>query len=247
MLLSMAAEAQTVRGDLNGDGKLDVADVVTLVNMVLNQESSTVPAGLEAVDLGLPSGTKWANMNVGAEKPEDVGLYFAWGETTGYGSDVSDGRNFGYESYKWCNGTNATITKYCLTEANGTVDNKSVLEPEDDAANVSWGSQWYMPTVTEIEELVSYTVPEWTTLNGVSGRKFTSTINGNSIFLPASGLRYETDIYTQSTVGNYWSSMLYELRSTMVYTFAFDADNLYTRNRYGDRTSGCTIRPVFRK
>ena len=74
MLLSMAAEAQTVRGDLNGDGKLDVADVVTLVNMVLGQESSTVPAGLEAVDLGLPSGTKWANMNVGAEKPEDVGL-----------------------------------------------------------------------------------------------------------------------------------------------------------------------------
>ena len=96
MLLSMAAEAQSLRGDLNGDGKVDVTDIVTLVNIVLDKESSTESTGRETVDLGLPSGTKWANMNVGAEKPEDVGLYFAWGETTGY---LGDDHNFAWETH----------------------------------------------------------------------------------------------------------------------------------------------------
>jgi len=148
------------------------------------------PAGVEAVDLGLPSGTKWANMNVGATAPEDYGLYFAWGETMGYTSDTSDGHSFDWENYKWCNGSGKTLTKYCTTSDYGTVDNKMVLDLEDDAAYLNWGDKWRMPTITEIQELLDNTTSEWTTQNGVYGRKFTSKSNGNAVFLPAAGYRY---------------------------------------------------------
>ena len=123
------------------------------------------PEGAVAVDLGLPSGTKWANMNVGAEKPEDYGLYFAWGETVGHTGDISDGRLFDWASYKWCNGSEDSLVKYAI------VNNKIVLDLEDDAAYVNWGSDWRMPTLTEIKELLDNTTFERIIQNGVNGCK----------------------------------------------------------------------------
>ncbi|MBP3849558.1 MAG: hypothetical protein J6E43_01960, partial [Prevotella sp.] len=153
------------------------------------------PAGVEAVDLGLPSGIKWANMNLGAEAPEDHGLYFAWGETVGIDIESEEERVFDWDSYKWSNGSSTTMTKYCTEgihysydghEYFGTVDNKTELDPEDDAAYVNWGTEWRMPKVEDIMELLNNTTSEWTMQNGVDGRRFTGA-NGNSIFLPVTG------------------------------------------------------------
>ena len=196
------------------------------------------------MDLGLPSGTKWANMNVGAEQPEDYGLFFAWGETTGYGSDTSDGRSFYWTSYKWCNGSENTLTKYCTDNSYGTVDNKTVLDLEDDAAYVNWGSDWRMPTFTEIQELLNNTTSEWTTVNGVKGRKFTSKTNGNSIFLPAAGYRDGSSLYNQTSYGYYWSSSLNESLPYYARYLRFNSENAYPYYYY--RYIGFTVRPVLR-
>ena len=161
------------------------------------------PAGAVAVDMGFPSGTKWANMNVGAETPEGYGLYFAWGDVVGYTSDISDGHKFSWYAYKWMNpgGTSwQDINKYQIddemfmgcwydNDLNFMGDGKSILDIEDDAAHVVWGGKWVMPRIEEIQELIANTTVEWMTENGVGGMKFTSKFNGNSFFLPAAGTR----------------------------------------------------------
>ena len=209
--------------------------------------SGTAPEGMVAVDLGLPRGTKWANMNVGATAAEDYGLYFAWGETVGYGSDTSDGHLFDWSGYKWCNGSSSTLTKYCTNSSYGTVDNKKVLDPEDDAAHVNWGGDWRMPTIDEIRELLNNTTSEWTTVNGVNGRRFTSKTNGNSIFLPAAGCRYSSDLDYLGTYGRYWSSSLSEYSDNAHY-LVFNSEGANAGDYYYlyGRGSGFTVRPVLR-
>ena len=130
----------------------------------------------EAVDLGLPSGIKWATCNVGATKPEEFGGYYAWGET-------EEKDDYSWGTYKWCNGSSTTMTKYCIDSSYGTVDNKTVLDLEDDVAHVKWGGSWRMPTRAEQEELRNNCTWTWTTQNAVNGYKVTSKTNGNSIFL----------------------------------------------------------------
>ena len=204
-----------------------------------------------AVDLGLPSGTKWANMNVGASKPEDYGLYFAWGETVGYTSDTSDGHRFDWASYKWCNGSDETLTKYNTKSDKGTVDNKTVLDLEDDAAYVNWGDKWRMPTKEEQNEL--RTECTWTLqaegnteYNGVVGYKVTGT-NGNSIFLPVAGWRENTEFRCPSEYGFYWSASLYEMHPgpRFATTVGFDLVSV-TSNCSNSRRYGYPVRPVLR-
>jgi len=209
-----------------------------------NTKDDVVTEGVEAVDLGLPSGTKWANMNVGAEHPEDYGLFFAWGETVGYGSDTSDGRQFDWNSYKWCNGSNTTLTKYCTDSSYGTVDNKNVLDLEDDAAHVNWGGSWVMPTYDEIRELLSNTTSESATLNGVNGMKFTSKTNGNSIFLPCAGSRYNEVLY-RGGYGDYWSASLIWDRPEHARKLFLNPGREATPSRES-RSSGFPVRPVLR-
>lgn len=245
---SLTAGAQS-KYDLNSDGKVNAADVVELVNAIFSNaaEPNTQgepPAGVEAVDLGLPSGTKWANMNVGAQKPEGYGLYFAWGETKGYTSDTSDGHSFGWANYKWCNGSRNTMTKYCTDSSYGTVDGKATLDLEDDAANMNWGSNWRMPTIDDIKELINNTTSEWTTLNGIYGRRFTSKTNGNSIFLPAAGYRFSSNLYGQASGGDYWSSSLGDSGSNGARGLFFNSGDAYTDD--SDRYLGFTVRPVLR-
>lgn len=257
MALLLAVGSLTVgaqsKYDLNSDGKVDAADVVELVNAIMAGETTQEdpvtngepPAGVEAVDLGLPSGRKWANMNVGAQKPEGYGLFFAWGETTGYTSDISDGHSFDWAHYKWCNGSSNTMTKYCTDSSYGTVDGNTTLALEDDAAYINWGSNWRMPTYDDIRELLNNTTNEWTTLNGISGCKFTSKTNGNSIFLPAAGYRGSSDLYNQATYGGYWSSSLdgsYSDYARYLYFYSEFADTF----DYGNRYVGFSVRPVLR-
>ncbi|MBQ4388308.1 MAG: fimbrillin family protein [Prevotella sp.] len=160
------------------------------------------PVGLEAVDLGLSSGLKWANMNVGATSETDYGLYFAWGETTGYTSDTSDGRSFNWTSYDLGN-SSSNLYMYNST------DGLTTLKMSDDAARANWGGNWRMPTQTEFQELLDNTTNEWVT-DPAPGWKFTSKASGNtnSIFLPAAGYRYDARVNSQGSYGYYWSSSL---------------------------------------
>ncbi|MBR0452395.1 MAG: InlB B-repeat-containing protein [Bacteroidales bacterium] len=158
------------------------------------------------VDLGLPSGTKWASYNVGAHKPEDYGDYFAWGET-------EPKSEYSWRTYKYCKGTENTLTKYCGNSGygyNGFTDNKNTLDLSDDAARINWGGVWRMPTNNEWEELKNNCTCTWTTQNGVNGYKVISKTNGNRIFLPATGSRWGTSVYQAGSYGYYWLSSLRE-------------------------------------
>ena len=176
--------------------------------IVYHDESGSIN-GHDYVDLGLPSGTLWATCNVGASSPEDYGNYFSWGETTGY----NDGKTtFDWSTYKWCNGSSRTLTKYCTDSSygyEGFTDDKTELDIEDDAASVNWGPAWRMPSLDQFEELIN---SDYTTtfggyvVNGVIGYKITSLTNGNSIFLPAAGDHYFPP--GAGEYGFYWSRTL---------------------------------------
>ena len=246
--------------DLNEDGVVDVADIANIVDVIANGEIQDLsPESALAIDMGFPSGTMWANMNVGANKPEDYGLFYAWAETTGYGSDISDGRLFRWRYYKWMTkGKNkgAYINKYQLNDnktegcwydsaGNFIGDNIPMLEAEDDAATANWGTKWRIPTYYEMEELVEFCTTEWVEMNGVNGMMFTSKINGNSIFLPAAGYRLRNSLDYQGEGGNYWTSTLLPTDCTYAGSIAFGAGgaSMY----YNGRLNGRSVRPVIKK
>ena len=192
------------------------------------------------VDLGLPSGLKWASCNVGAEKPEDFGLYFAWGETQGY-SGITDEKEFSWADYKLCGGSNSTLTKYNYNSSNGTVDTLTTLEQVDDAAYQS-DNTCRMPTKAELEELKANTTSRWETLNGVNGIRFTSKTNGNSIFVPIAGYCYNGSVNNVGSYGGLWSSSLGESNSRHAWGLFFNSGGV--NMSIGDRCRGWTVRPV---
>ncbi len=189
----------------------------------------------EAIDLGLPSGIKWANCNVGATTNDEYGGYYAWGET-------EEKNYYDWSTYKWCNGSGDTLTKYCTDSNYGTVDNKTTLEPEDDVAHVKWGDNWRMPTLAEQDELREKCQWEWTTHNGAHGYKITGP-NGNSIFLPAAGWRYNRDFFGRDSNGRYWSSDLNSYSSESAKEWSFNSNIYYDSSQ--DRLVGHTVRPVY--
>ncbi len=193
--------------------------------------------GHDYVDLGLPSGLKWATCNVGANNPEDYGGYYAWGET-------ETKSTYSWSTYKWCNGTSTTMTKYCTRSSYGTVDNKTTLDPEDDVAHVKWGGDWRMPTWYEREELrdTDNCTWTWTTQGGKNGYLVTSKKNGNSIFLPAAGYRNDSSLTRAGYDGYYWSSSLSTSGSLDAYGLYFDWD--FDNLSYCDRIYGQSVRPV---
>ena len=190
-------------------GGLAVAAIITAIVLGGRVPSVAVSAatgsinGHEWVDLGLPSGLKWATSNVGANSPSDYGNYYAWGET-------STKSNYDWSTYRYCNGSSNSLTKYNTSSpAYGTVDNRTRLEMSDDAARVNWGGSWRLPTDAEWTELRENCNWMWARLDGKNGYKVTSRTNGNSIFLPAAGHRYESSLYNAGSFGDYWSSSLY--------------------------------------
>lgn len=194
------------------------------------------------VDLGLPSGTLWATCNIGANSPEEYGDYFAWGETEGFNSGKT---NFSWSTYKWCNGSYDSLTKYITRSEYGSIDKMTELDLEDDAAYVNWGPEWRMPSLGQFEELInsSYTTTTWTTQNGVYGRKITSKKNGNSIFLPAAGYRYISSLNYDGSYGDYWSRSLHSDYPGSAWHLLFYSSYIGTSNDYG-RCSGRSVRPV---
>ena len=213
----------------------DVKEFTTLAKSGSDEpETPEDPANGHAyVDLGLS--VKWATMNVGATSPEEYGDYFAWGET-----EPKD--YYHWSTYKWCNGSYNNLTKYCIDSDFGTVDNKTVLDLEDDAANVNWGGSWRMPTVEEQQELLNNCTWTWTTQNGVNGYLVTSKKNGNSFFLPAVGFRYYSELYSVGSNG-YWSSSLGTDYSGNAYDLGFVSDDVDWDDNF--RSYGQSVRPVL--
>lgn len=231
---SVCMNAQVVKMHVWKNGSYTVCSVedVDSITFVVSDAASNY----KAVDLGLPSGTLWADRNVGADAPEAYGDYFAWGE-------VTPKTEYNWSTYKWCNGSSSSMTKYCIHSSFGTVDGKTVLDLEDDAAYVNMGAEWRMPTISEQYELLENCTWTWTTQNGVYGRKVTGS-NGNSIFLPAAGYRGSSGLGSAGSSGCYLPSSLRESDSDRANHLDFDSGFYGTSCFF--RYVGLSVRAVVR-
>ena len=174
----------------------------------------------EYVDLGLPSGLKWATHNVGASSPEKYGNYFSWGETSPK-NEYNTSSTMGVQ----------------MTDFSGN--------PQYDAATSKWGDTWRMPTKAEMEELM--TLCEWNSVqkDGVLGVKVTGP-NGNCLFLPAAGHAYGPSIYFVDYGCYYWSSSPYDSSENIfAYFLSYDVyTGFYEGMGHSERLYGLPIRPV---
>lgn len=250
----------------------------------LSEMSTGIENGYEWVDLCLPSGLKWATMNVGATSVTDYGKYYAWGETKAYGEeDTSNSTNYSYNSeasyiktyydwktYKWCAGKNKNITKYCTNSKYGTVDNKTILDPEDDAATQNWGGAWRMPTEDDMSELLSNCYLVWTSNyngSGIAGcivyaaksvsdkgeyvieEEILSDIYSLSdahIFLPAAGYVIRNMVDAQGISSSFWTSSLASTfsNSNNSGAYYFGLDSSWAVGGGDDRCNGNSVRAV---
>lgn len=194
--------------------------------------------GHDYVELGLPSGTLWATCNVGADKPENYGNYYAWGETTT--KSIYD-----WATYKYAKGDCNWLSKYSNDLElghNGVNDRLSVLQVEDDAATANWGSGWVTPTDEQWKELEDFTTHMWTKRDGVLGCLFTAK-NSRELFLPAAGTRLNSEINEVSSNGYYWSRSLNAGNTHYAWCFRFYYSNGCYRCSYY-RCQGLSVRPV---
>ena len=195
-----------------------------------SEDNSKTINGHKFVDLGLPSGLLWAETNIGAELPADGGDYFAWGET-------STKSTYDEDSY-----FDSNYTTY-------STDGKTTLEKQHDAAYVNWGTSCRMPTTDEFEELLDPANCTWTwtsmtssDASSVNGYKVTSISNGNSIFLPVSGIRFVYDVSYTELPGCYWSSTLYSGYSDQAFYLHIESSYFFLPYIY--RYMGLIVRPV---
>ena len=215
--------------DVNYDGEVDISDVVLLVNIILNGNRFCLACPDDAhphlIDLGLPSGTKWACCNVGATAPEERGGYYAWGESTG--KMVYD-----WSTYTHCDGDRHS----CHDLGN------NICGTQYDAAYLLWGAPWQMPSDVQVEELLTICSSEWTEVNGINGRKFTGP-SGASIFLPAAGGCYSPFLFERNKGGYYWLGMQNPIENNSAFFFYFNSEKAYWDDDCY-RFYGYSIRPV---
>ncbi len=194
-------------------------------NIALQQVApEVVVTKAEAVDLGLS--TKWASWNVGASAPEEYGDYYAWGETETKSSYTEES----YLYYK--NGSYIDL-------------GADICGTSYDVAHVKWGEEWCMPTEKEFQELIDKCTWQWTSINGVAGHKVTG-LNGNSIFLPASGYYYGEEVQYCGEDGYFWSCIAHEKDEGDSYLLGFAIDG-YLKMSSFHRYEGFTIRPVTKE
>ena len=200
---------------LRGESEtITIGEEAVTINIVLHSENG----GYTFVDLGLPSGTLWAECNLGAKKPEEYGTYFAWGE-------IATKDLFSWNTYS----------------IGSELDSVTRLDASHDAATANLGDNWRIPSREDFDELYSTCTREWTTRNNVYGYQLTGP-NGKSIFLPAAGGRGDGNIYEGGSCGFYWLSSVYTDDTQFAWGFLIDADSFYETSYY--RMYGQTIRPV---
>ena len=205
----------------------------------LQEFTNNIPT-MEYVDLGLPSKLKWAKCNIGAATETDYGDYFMWGSTTPDNNHTCNWANTPFN-----NGSDTYNKTYFTDDVKNILCPNGVLAKEFDAAYKATNGIACMPTVENIQELLDNTVYEWFTNyknSGVKGRKFTSKHNGNSIFIPASGWRFDSSFNSRGISGYFWSSTL--MTSDPKYAwgiiFGSDSDNISESSR----NDGCAVRAV---
>ena len=205
------------------------AAVEAVDSLALFDELDQCPDGNHPhlIDLGLPSGTKWACCNVGADKPEAYGGHYAWGET-------EEKSVYDWETYKHCDGTSET----CHDLGN------DIAGTRYDVAHVKWGGSWVMPSKKQQAELIDNCTYDWTTFNGVKGGRFTSKKNGASIFLPAAGLRDYSGLGSAGSGGDYWSSTQDPSYTSSAYYLDIGSGSTGWYGSY--RGIGRSVRPVVR-
>ena len=253
---SLSGSTITLTAVAIGEAKVTVKDLLTMRFLEIPVKVET-PSYLTCpddhhphlIDLGLPSGTKWACCNVDTDHPENqsptnYGGYYAWGETETksvyndviylYSTGVDNNGDGWYDDYHSDTGT------YGVWQNLGS----DIAGTQYDVAHVKWGGSWVMPSYdqqTELEENCTY---EWTSENGVNGGKFTSKKNGASIFLPAAGVRCESDLSDAGSEGRYWSSTQYPSGADVAYYLYFGSDGAYASGYF--RGYGFAVRPVVR-
>ncbi len=254
-------------GEVVSSVRLDPSVEITIEEVGSDDDGDTPTPGGDGkehayVDLGLPSGTLWARTNVGAETEFDYGDYFAWGET-------KPKEDYSWSTYPWYaqetvtttdadgfieSATHTYLDKYntssIYARPGTTPDNKTTLEPADDAATANWGSEWCMPTYEQWSELnnSSNCTWQWVTMTKadgtkVNGYKVSSTRNDNYLFLPAAGCRYGSSLSSAGSYGYYWSSSLDSDDPLSAYYLVFGSGFHYWGSYYG-RYYGQSVRPV---
>ena len=215
-----------------------------------NNTSDGKQNGHDYVDLGLPSGTKWATMNIGASAPEDYGNYYAWGET-------ETKETYNWSTYKYFfdnNGDNVPYDDNWRVESGELKDiGCNIAGTQYDVAHMKWGDSWKIPTSAQMDELQNRKYCEWiwTFLNGVKGYIITSKLNGKSIFLPACGVFYSNEQQHMNTDGYYWLSTSETSNTFYADYLIFSSDSYETCHKselfqdYNGRDHGRAIRPVF--
>lgn len=196
------------------------------------QEDVEITPG-QAIDLGLPSGTIWAGWNVGASLPEEYGGYYAWGET-------EEKKHYSWDTYKyWVDSDCNDVFDYDEITNIGT----NISGTQYDVARQKWGGSWRMPTKMEFDELTSKCTWTWQQYKGVWGQKVTGP-NGNSIFLPAAGSRYESSLECDGSDGHYLSATLHEDCFYYGALGLYFGNGGYDSNAVWARCSGYSVRPV---
>ena len=198
-----------------------------------DDKNSSSVGGHEYVDLGLPSGLKWATMNVGATKAEECGDYFAWGEVAAK------------EAYTESNAFTYDMIFDALKSAS-IIDDKGNLVAKRDAATHNWGDKWRMPTMTEFDELVRHCTWTWQSVGSVNGYRVQSKVNDNWIFIPAVGDKLETSTFQVNTNGYYWCSSALggDVVNNYSYSLHFGSDSRIVASSY--RVAGLPVRPVLK-
>ena len=240
---TVTVEANTTSNEVTRTGSFECEHGET-VNWSVKQAGKTAEIdGHQYVDLGIEGDDgkplMFAACNVGASKPEEYGNYFMWGSTTPNNNSKCnwDDPNLPYHTGK---DRESGWTKYNTTSSYGTVDNKTVLDPEDDAAHVIMGGNWRMPTTTELQKLVAIS-NTWTTENSVYGRKWTS---GNyTLFIPAAGCRYYGAFRSRGSSGHICSSSLHTSSPADNFCMSFDSSNINGSYR-NNRCVGFSVRGV---
>ena len=217
-------------GSALAPGKVHANTVVTMqfngsVFNVLGILSQQAQSTQGAIDLGLPSGLLWCEHNVGASRPEEVGLYFSWGNVTGHAE--GSGYDFSQATYETTDG-------YSLAADISVGD-------QYDMAHHNMGGQWRLPRRTEFQELYDNCDSEWINQDGMNGRRFTSRANGNSIFFPAAGYYVGTTLYNRGSNGSYWSSSFDSAADA--YGLHFNSTGVDPQNS-NRRRYGFTVRAV---
>lgn len=204
LFCAMTGYSQVNKYDVNGDGSINTADVVAVYNIIIGGNLCPDSNHPHSIDLGLPSGTKWACCNVGSNTPEGYGGLYAWGE-------IEEKEEYSISNYKHYDALAYTYVSL----------GNDIAGTEWDVAYMLWTTEWQMPTTEQVKELLDYTTSNWSIVNGVNGREFVGK-NGATIFIPAAGACSYSNPFGKDSDGYYWTATQHPGYAGRAYVYTFN-------------------------